>query len=432
MPDWRLVVASDQWGIIENKATGEKIIVNRARPIGEPMVFPRESPSFVPSESPWDIWGRVAAHTSGVEMRRAIDDLVAARVLLEISFFDEPWEDQGDPEAHRLAQWVRGMFRDVRRFRDLWSEPDNRVWLAVLIGDWASANELALSHKDPEVKRIVTERFDAYQQRRLVIARCNLTVDPASWCDLLTLREMQPEEFPSNAEAAIELLGANPDLAIVVCATGDSRWNSYLLKTLQESPTHDLLWDMPKVACDLGTALLQRGYCTNAVIDALEGYEDEPERVALVLLKHAPARALPTIRLGLRHKPSDMALDDSNPYGGFVVSDVSRSRMAAVLAIIDEPWSRQELQEAIDDLWKRYADTEVIAPLALALGESRDPAVREIGDSWQAKCKSGEKWGLVETQFRSDMNALSGEAFALRSVSVSAESSLRPGDAPGA
>jgi hypothetical protein len=403
MPDWRLVQVSDRWGIIGNKAMGEKIVVNRARPVGEPLIFPAQLPSFVPAASPWDIWGRLAANTSGHEMQLAIDDLVAARVLLEISFFDEPWEGQKDPEAYRLALWVRGMFRDVRRFRDLWSEPENRLWLAVLIGDWVSANELAQAHHDPNVKRIVSERFDAYQQRRLVIARCNLTVDPTSWCDLLTLREMQPEEFPSYAETAIELLGANPDLAILACATGDSRWNAYLLKTLQESETHDLLWDMPKIASDLGTALLQRGYCTDAVIDALEGYEDEPERVALVLLKYAPSRALPTIRLGLRHRPPDMLHDSHDPWSGIIVDPASRSRMAAVLAVIDEPWSRRELQEAIEDLWTRCHDTEVITPLALALSESRDPAVRAIGDSWQVKCSGGEKWAIEESRFRGEI-----------------------------
>ena len=186
---------------------------------------------------------------------------------------------------------------------------------------------------------------------------------------------------------------------------------------------------MPQIACDLGAALLQRGYGTDAVIDALERYEDEPDRVALVLLKYAPSRALPTIRLGLRHKPSEMAYDDSNPYGGFIVSPASRMRMSAVLAIIDEPWTRQELQDAIEDVWTRYQDTDVIAPLALALSESRDPAARGIGNSWQARCGGGMKWAFEESRFRDEMNALSDEAFGLRGVSVQGPRQPGEGDA---
>ena len=35
-------------------------------------------------------------------------------------------------------------------------------------------------------------------------------------------------------------------------------------------------------------------------------------------------------------------------------------QMAAALAIIDEPWSRQEILDAINDIWTRYHDSSTL------------------------------------------------------------------------
>ena len=151
MPEWRLVFVCDVWGTIVHRVTGELIVVDRVRHRGEYIVFPHETQRDVTSRSPWDVPARLTATTGGLQT--AIDELVAVRILLETDFYGLAWEDSEDPEAHRLSRRVSSMSRAVHNFRHLWDEPRNRLWLAAIIGDWPSANELASA--------TMMRRFDA-------------------------------------------------------------------------------------------------------------------------------------------------------------------------------------------------------------------------------------------------------------------------------
>lgn len=428
MLDWQLDIVFDHWGAITHRSTREYISgLSRHRHVGEQLIFPHDIPGMVPSNSTWDIPGRLTAAARGHELRVAVDALVAARILLEIDFYGLAWEGIGDPNAHRLSQRVCGMSRGVHEFHRLWENPDNRLWLAAVIGDWPTANELAALHEDPKVRIAVAEKFAAYRQRRLAIARFHLSLQPDSIEDLEVLYREEGEDFDAGVKRSIAAKPANPLLAELLLETGDPQWNPQLFAALERLSVEQVGWDQREIF-RLARALLERDYRADDVLDVLANYGCDLHLTAMLFLKHTPPRALAVIREALRYEPPGAAEDaaEGEPRG----ESPCRVQMAAALAIIDEPWSRQEILDAINDIWTRHHDSSTLVALALALSESRDPAVRAIGDSWQAKCAGSEKWAHQEWTFRNALVALHEEAIQLRGVSLPAAPASQPGDAP--
>jgi hypothetical protein len=54
---------------------------------------------------------------------------------------------------------------------------------------------------------------------------------------------------------------------------------------------------------------------------------------------------------------------------------------AAVLALVDRPWSRRELRSVLDE----QADPDATIECRAALREGRDPAARQAADDWEAR-----------------------------------------------
>jgi len=315
----------------------------------------------------------------------------------------------------------------VLTFQQLWEDPSNRLWLAAAIGDWPTANELAQSHERPEVRRAVADKFEGYRQRRLAIARFNLSLEPDSVSDLEIFYQQGAKDFPAYAKQAIAAVGPRPDLAELLLKTGDPQWDQQLFDCFQFLSGVSSGWD-PYEIFALAKALLERNYRGDDVLAVLAGYDRDLDCSARIFLKYAPARALPIIRRALRHgyfEPRSAA--EIAEEGPPMNSSICR-RTAVVLAVIDEPWSRREILDAVDELFTLNHDYSAVAALALALGESRDSAVREIGESWQAKCSGGANWSSEVFWFHRDMDALYEEAIVLRGVSVSAEPGPQPGD----
>jgi hypothetical protein len=355
------------------------------------------------------------------EVEFATTELVAARVLLETYFDGSPFEEKGEADAHRLSRMACAVARSVSTFCRLWKEPHNRLWLAALVGDWPSANELVQSHLDPQVRRTVGERFEAYRQRRLAIARFNLDLEADSIYDMEVLFRGGAEDFEDYVQRFLAAAGSDWRLSELLLETGDSRWNEQLFKTFERSSANCEHFPIPRLAW----TLLERGYRTDDVLAGLEKCDQGICQAALLLLKYAPARALPLVHKALREESptATKRAAEGRPRG----YSGSCLVMAAALAAIDEPWSRREILDAINEFWARYEDPSILGPLALALSESRDAALREVGDSWQAKCSGWEEWPSVQRFFSQVTNQVFHEAIALRGVSVGAEPGPQPG-----
>ena len=302
MPEWQLDAVFDGWGAIVHRGTAR--IHQRPQP---PARAPRPGPGLsarTAGNGSCQVClghsGRLAAATGDGELEAAIEELVLVRILLETDFYGLAWEEMvGDPDAHRLSETAHRLSRGVSRFRRLWDDPDNRLWLAAAIGDWPSANELAQSHDNPEIRLAVAEKFEAYRQRRLAIARFNLSLEPDSADDLKVLHREGAADFNAYVNRVIETTGVNPALAGLLAETGDPQWNELLFAAFTQvslDPTAYLSFEL----FELAEPLLERGCHADDVLTTLATQNRDLDRVALMFLKHAPMQALPVIRRALR------------------------------------------------------------------------------------------------------------------------------------
>ena len=420
MPEWQLDAVFDGWGAIAHRGTREYISgLSRQRGRhAQDLVFPHELREMVHAKSPWDIPGRLAAATGDGELEAAIEELVLVRILLETDFYGLAWEEMvGDPDAHRLSETACRLSRGVSRFRRLWDDPDNRLWLAAAIGDWPSANELAQSHDNPEIRLAVAEKFEAYRQRRLAIARFNLSLEPDSADDLKVLYREGADDFSACINRAVETAEVDPALAGLLAETGDPQWNERLFAAFTRvslNPTDYLSFEL----FELAEPLLERGCHADDVLTTLATQDRDLDRVALIFLKHAPAQALPIIRRALRHERVEPVSEEDAADFGPQTCPSDRRRTAAILLIIDRPWAAQELIAATTDLWEeRHAPTEIVS-LILALVESADPTTRAAGEDWLARIGAYEHLESETSEFRKEWHVLYEEAIALQGVSV--------------
>ena len=114
---------------------------------------------------------------------------------------------------------------------------------------------------------------------------------------------------------------------------------------------------------------------------------------ALLLLEHAPRKALPLIRRGLRRS------------GPFI------NEMAVIMGLIDRPWSRAELLAVLEDDFNH--DLEDVLAIVLALGQSHDRQARQVADEWLTKYNP-ESIRHVEREFNFNVRQRSDQVAALR------------------
>jgi hypothetical protein len=154
---------------------------------------------------------------------------------------------------------------------------------------------------------------------------------------------------------ALELIEASPN-ASSWCAEVFAMWQRVAPKG---QASHPYVW----TRCS--EFLLHQGYQKKEVAAALPLVGGSlVGDTALMALEHAPEVALSLIRCALR-------------------SDVPANRMtaAAVLALIDNPWSRAELLAVL----RESDDQEATCECRAALAESREPEARRAVEDWEAR-----------------------------------------------
>jgi hypothetical protein len=99
-----------------------------------------------------------------------------------------------------------------------------------------------------------------------------------------------------------------------------------------------------------------------AAVDQVAGYHGNPfdDELAMVVLEHAPDRALPLIRRALRSK-----------------TPIAVQRIAALLALMDRPWCHREIESALRD--PSAPDVTSKRYLAAALRASQSELARRRG-----------------------------------------------------
>lgn len=298
----------------------------------------------------------IELHPSLEPIRLAFDGLHALGVLTT----------DADCRAPRLAQEVLNRADELDSFCQEWSRPDRRAWLSALIGDWPDA-QTHLPEDAAAVVRLATDRAAAVRRTHLDRLREVFDRGHNARLALLALADAGAEDLAAYLVRSLRgtVSGATSvALGIVEKRPDAPRWCPEVYQLFRQldparEPTHSFL----TVEC--ARFLLRHGHRAKEVAEALPSVGASlVGEAALLALEYAPQLAIPLFRRALR-------------------SDVpaNRSTAAAVLALIDQPWSRAELLAVLSESDGQEATCECRA----ALAESRDPAARRAVEEWETR-----------------------------------------------
>jgi hypothetical protein len=299
----------------------------------------------------------IELHASREPIRLAFDELQALGLLAT-----DP-----DCRAPRLTPDVVSRADSLDAFCQAWSQSGQRAWLSALVGDWPDAQAHLPPDTAPALAQLVTERAEAVRRARLDQLRLVFDQNEEARLALLALADAGAEDLPAYlvrvlrgavsgaTSSALEIIEQRPDAPT---------WCPEVYRLLRrldpsgEAPHPYLLMGCARFLVRHGHQVKQVATVLASVGAYMVG------EAALLALEYAPEMALPLFRRALR---------SSVP--------VNRSTAAAVLALIDQPWSRAELLAIL----RESEDQEMTCESRAALGESRDPAAWRAVAEWEER-----------------------------------------------
>jgi hypothetical protein len=268
----------------------------------------------------------------------------------------------GDPAGFELTPRVNRLAPDIANFLERWRDPTERLGLAVAAGDWPAAHETAVARGQTELADKFAPLAERCHQRwRKWLCR-QVARHGINWVGIQTLARAGVENLPDylilalshddEAPSAIDLIAEDPSWCPAVF---------YLL--MGERERGERGW--ARRTHRHTSYLIRHGYQIARVVDLLLAERESPLDLLIPLvLEHRQDRLVPLLRQGLRS-----------------ASNSDRQTAAAVLALFDTDWARRELVA-----WLEEADDwEVTVECRLALRESRDAALWELVDRWEAE-----------------------------------------------
>jgi hypothetical protein len=290
-------------------------------------------------------------HRSTRPIRIAVGDLLAAGALTPMS---------GDSNPPRVSDAVLDRADVIEAFCQAWANPDNRLWLGALCGDWLAAHDAATGRPDIEaVAAARAERCRQVRRERLL----QETGYPAADA-LHGLADLGAADEPVERAFRGSLSGLVSAALDITEEQDDPRWCPLIhgmfsrVKPGGQAPE-------PSIWIRSLKFLLRHGYRTDELLATLPqaGGTSVGEGV-LLALEHAPEHGLPLIRKALL---SDIPLN--------------RTEVAAILALIAKPWSRKELLDSL----KASDDQEKTADARAALLESGDELAQKAVLAWEER-----------------------------------------------
>lgn len=294
-----------------------------------------------------------ALHRNRNGVRFAIDDLLAAGALTKRTA-------NGRELPPHLAEEILSCQGTIEAFCRLWESPEQRLWLAALVGDWPAAREAAAGRAEVDPVIAANAELCVQLRRQRLLKESGYAAADA----LFALAELgDADEFLDAAfrgpptgttSAALEIAGRQ----------NDPRWCPQVYALLGRlNPAGQI--PEPHLWITSLQYLLRHGYRKAELLPAIAraGGSDVGEGV-LLALEHAPEYALPLIRKGL--------LADF---------PARRTTVAATLALIAKPWSVRELLRALEV----SDDQEKTADARAALLELGDAEAEKAVLAWAAK-----------------------------------------------
>jgi hypothetical protein len=299
----------------------------------------------------------LALHASIRPVQLALTDLLACGILAPLP--------GRDIHPFRLAPAVLPHVEAIARFCEAWANPGRRLWLAALVADWPAAHEAAL-RGDPTLAAWTAgpaERCRELRRQRLLQALPEERFAPEA---LLALADLGAEELVPALKKALQgpPCGLTSTALAIISRQDDASWCPRVHALFRRLDPGGPI-PQPHLWMASLKFLLRHGHSSDEMVAALPraaGYE--MGEACLLALERAPELVLPLVRRALR-------------------SDVpaNRTTVAAILALIDRPWSRRELMAALE----ASDDQEHTADCRAALRECRDGEAQRAVQAWEER-----------------------------------------------
>ena len=263
--------------------------------------------------------------------------------------------------------------QDLERFVSAWRNLDERLWLAVLIGDWPAALATAQTLGDDELISLITPRAAKCREEWVRYLENHARSKGLYDGLLYALADANCPELPKYVETAIGEDEAS--WAAIDIIKSDPSWCPKVYEYYQRSN-----WLAPYCA----SYLARHDYRTTEVIEQLVSGNSSYYKTAIELaLEHAPEMLPQYLPQALRTSSRD-----------------NRLTAAAVLALLDADWSRRELQLLLDE----SSDQDATIECRAALRESTDPKVRKAAGEWEKLYPETDDANHLSDRFMYDLN----------------------------
>jgi hypothetical protein len=279
----------------------------------------------------------------------AVTDLLVAGALTPL-----PGRDSHPP---RVSDAVLEHGDAIEAFCQAWASPANRLWLGALCGDWLAAHDAA---EEPAIREVTGPR--AEKCRRLHRDRLLRETGYPAADALHGLAELGAADEPIEQAFRGPPTGLVSAALDVVEQQDDPRWCPHVyamysrVKPAGQPPE-------PRIWIRSLKFLLRHGHKADEMLAALpRAGGTEVGEAVLLALEHAPEHALPLIRKALL---ADIP--------------INRTETAAILAVINKPWSIAELLGAL----KASDDQERTAYARAALLETGDAEAEKAVLEWE-------------------------------------------------
>lgn len=295
-------------------------------------------------------------HPTGDVIQLAVDDLRDAGLLVPYS-----------PEcrALKLTAAVLDHLDDVDAFCERWGRTRGleRAWLGASIGDWPAALAALPGSADEGLRARVAAQAWACLERRRRALTSRLDREPRDRATFLALADLDPGDADGRLARALQ--GPLDGLTVAALERlperGGPCWLPAIRGILGRLPA-DASPPFSAIRQNALRLLIRHGAPAREIRRELAKADGLAlDEAALLTLEHAPDLSLPLIRRALR---------SPIPY--------VRMTIAATMALIDRPWSRNELVAVL----RGSDDHTATAECRAALREGTDPEGRRAAEAW--------------------------------------------------